>query len=330
MQKRERLQLTLAGESADRVPVAAWRHWPGDDQLAASFAQAVLGFQAAYDWDFIKVEPFSAYMAADYGLLTTRAGHPSGDRAISKHPVTRSLHWTELRVQDPGRGELGKHLAALQLMRDGLPPDVPLVTTIYSPFTQARMLAADNIALRNLRTHPRRLGTGLNIITETLLLFIEELRRIGVEGVFYVVDSADFTLMATQEYAEFGLQHDRRILDALPDSLWLNALEVRSPVPMFEFLGTYPLPVICWDAHTAQPEVEKVRGLVRGVLATGPAAQAQVGLDTPSMIRNVAREMVNQAGGRRFILTAGAAVPVHTPLVNLRALRNAVEISDVV
>ena len=329
MDKRERLQTILAGETADRTPVAAWRHWPGDDQLAASFARAVIGFQQAYDWDFAKVEPFSAYMAADYGVLTGRSRELHGDRTLTKRPVTRSLHWTELRVQDPSRGELGKHLTALGLIREGL-PDVPLVATIYSPFTQARMLAADDLALRNLRTHPGRLRTGLNILTETILLFIEELRRIGVEGVFYVVDSADFTLMATQEYAEFGLQYDRRILDALPESLWFNAVEVRGGAPMFEFLGTYPLAMVCWDAHAAHPDVEKVRGLVRGTLLTGVAASEQMGMGTPGVIRNTAREIVNRVGPRRLILTPGAAVPVDTPLVNLRALRNAVEVADVV
>ena len=35
MEKRERLEKTIAGEQTDRVPVALWRHWPGDDQRAA-------------------------------------------------------------------------------------------------------------------------------------------------------------------------------------------------------------------------------------------------------------------------------------------------------
>jgi uroporphyrinogen decarboxylase len=40
--KRERLEATVVGETADRLPVALWRHWPGDDQDAAALAAAHL------------------------------------------------------------------------------------------------------------------------------------------------------------------------------------------------------------------------------------------------------------------------------------------------
>ena len=40
MTKRERLEKTIHGEEADRVPVALWRHWPGDDQRAADLVEA--------------------------------------------------------------------------------------------------------------------------------------------------------------------------------------------------------------------------------------------------------------------------------------------------
>ncbi len=44
MNKRERLEKTFAGEATDRVPVALWRHWPGDDQRAADLAQSCVSF----------------------------------------------------------------------------------------------------------------------------------------------------------------------------------------------------------------------------------------------------------------------------------------------
>jgi hypothetical protein len=49
MDKRERLEKTIAGEATDRAPVALWRHWPGDDQRAADLARSVVEFQQTYD-----------------------------------------------------------------------------------------------------------------------------------------------------------------------------------------------------------------------------------------------------------------------------------------
>ena len=45
LSKRERLERTVAGEETDRVPVALWRHWPGDDQRAVDLAEATVAFQ---------------------------------------------------------------------------------------------------------------------------------------------------------------------------------------------------------------------------------------------------------------------------------------------
>ncbi|MCX7976483.1 MAG: hypothetical protein N2646_05375, partial [Bellilinea sp.] len=54
---RERLELCLAGEIADRPPFALWRHFPVDDQSPDSLAAAITNFQNTYDFDFIKVTP---------------------------------------------------------------------------------------------------------------------------------------------------------------------------------------------------------------------------------------------------------------------------------
>ncbi|MCZ7669995.1 MAG: uroporphyrinogen decarboxylase family protein [Chloroflexi bacterium] len=52
--KRKRLEAVIAGEKPDRIPVALWRHWPGDDQDAQALAAAHLQWQTQYDWDLLK------------------------------------------------------------------------------------------------------------------------------------------------------------------------------------------------------------------------------------------------------------------------------------
>ena len=61
MTKRERLKAVLAGNPIDRVPVAFWRHWPGDDQRLESLVTVSLDFQQRYDLDFIKLPVSSTY-----------------------------------------------------------------------------------------------------------------------------------------------------------------------------------------------------------------------------------------------------------------------------
>ena len=59
MNKRERLEAAIAGQSVDRVPVALWRHFPGDDQDPSDLAAATIAFQRRWDFDFVKVTPAS-------------------------------------------------------------------------------------------------------------------------------------------------------------------------------------------------------------------------------------------------------------------------------
>ena len=60
MNKRERLEATISGEPVDRIAVALWRHFPGDDQRPDDLAAAHIAFQKEFDWDFVKVSPASA------------------------------------------------------------------------------------------------------------------------------------------------------------------------------------------------------------------------------------------------------------------------------
>src|ERR1700694_263058 len=110
MNKRERLEKTIAGEATDRTPVALWRHFPGDDQRANDFATAVVDWQRRYDWDFVKVTPASSFSLIDYGAQDRWVGSLEGTREYTRRVVSRSLDWTDLRVLDPGRSALGRQV----------------------------------------------------------------------------------------------------------------------------------------------------------------------------------------------------------------------------
>lgn len=324
MHKRERLERTLAGEATDRIPVALWRTLPGDDQRSADFAYATVQFQQTFDWDFVKITPTRYYSVLDYGVQTQWQGDVSGERTVLKRPVKRSLDWTDIRPLDPMRGELGKHVQAVKMIREAL-PDVPVVMTIHSPLSQASLLGEADLMVRNMRNHPDRLKTGLNVITDTVLRFIDALRRIDIDGIFYVMDHASFAMMAEAEYSEFGLPYDRKILEYLPAGWWFNVLSLPRRSPMFEYAATYPLSIIHWDVTTTGPGFDKALAVFRGALCSGLSVEQHLYLGTPSIVRDAVREAINQTYSRRLIVSAGDALPPATPLSNIRAVREAVE-----
>jgi uroporphyrinogen decarboxylase len=323
MEKRERLEKTIAGEVTDRVPVALWRHWPGDDQRAADLARSVIEFQQTYDWDFVKITPASNYQVIDYGVQDEWRGNLEGTRETIKRAVKRSLDWTELRPLDPTRGEIGKSLECLRFVESAL-EDTPILQTIFSPLSQAKKLAGNELVMRDMRLHPDRLHTGLNIITESILRQVEALKRTTVAGIFYAVQHASYDMMSEDEYKTFGVPYDKKILEAIPSKWWLNTLHLHGHLPMFRLGMDYPIQVINWHAQEGKPDLAQGKSLVKGAVCGGLSQCEHLHQGTPTAVRDAARAAIAQTNSRRFILGAECVTLITSPLSNLRAVREVV------
>ncbi len=325
MSKRERLEKTIAGEETDRVPIALWRHWPGDDQRAADLAEATVMFQRRWDFDFVKVSPSSSYCITDYGVQDRWVGHIEGTREYVRRAVTRSLDWTELRVLDPTKGALGRQIETLRLLSDAFGTETPFIMTIFSPLAQAKNIAGKDVLIEHMRTAPDRLKTGLNTITESTLRFIEAIRRTGVSGIFYAIQHASYAVMAEAEYAEFGRPFDLRILEALPDDWWLNMLHLHGSTPMFDAVADYPVQIINWHDRETQPDLATGKLKFKGAVSGGIGRWDPMHVGTPVEVRAQARQAIEETGARRLVLSTGCVIMTTTPQSNIRAARETVE-----
>ncbi len=322
MEKRERLETTLAGEVADRVPTAVWRSFPGDDQRSADLAQCIIEYQLQFDWDFVQIIPADNALVIDYGLQDEWQGAPDGSRSIVRSPIKRSLDWTELRPLDPMRGELAKQIECVRLVQRRLGAETPIVFTIHSPMAQARRLVGDAAFVRYLRQQSNRVRTGLNIILDSTLRFIEQLAALEISGIVYVVEHADHERLSEAEYNFFGIPYDHRILEALPPTWWFNMVELDGAAPMTRFLDQFPVQAVRLTDNS-QPLTD-LRGLFSRAWAGGLHTEDDLRRGTPATIRSAARDLMLHMG-RRYILTAGGSALSTTPLSNLRAVRSSVE-----
>jgi uroporphyrinogen decarboxylase len=302
MEKRERLEKTIAGELTDRVPVALWRHWQGDDQRAADLARAHLDFQQQFDWDMLIVAPPSNFMLTGYGLQDEWRGDITGKRNILKTPINRSLAWTDLRPLEPAKGDFAKQIQCLQLLQDSLDKEQPLLQVIYSPLSQALALGGKELLLRNMRSQGDRLRTGLNILTESTLRFVDALRRnTRISGLLYIVDTACYTLLSESEYQQFGLPYDEKLLDSLPSDWWLTMIQANGEAPMLHLLASLPVQALNWSDREARPALERLQLPFKGALCGGLGEETHLHLGTPSTIRDAARDTMATLGRRRLI-----------------------------
>jgi uroporphyrinogen decarboxylase len=325
MNKRERLERTMAGEKPDRLPVALWRHWPGDDQRANDLAQSILAFQNQWDFDFVNIMPARHYAVIDQGLQDRWGGALDGTRETTRYGVTRSLEWTELRRLEPNRGSLGQQIETLMLLQQAFGEETPFILTIYSPLTQAGMLAGAGNTVRHLRTHPERLKTALAVITDNMLRFIEALRKVGLAGIFYATEFAGYDMMSEEEYRDFGCPYDLKILEALPTNWWFNIVHISNTAPMLEVTATYPIQVLSWNDRESFTALSKGKTKFGGTVCGGLSRRQPVHLGMPGEVRDQAVEAVEQTYGRKFILSTGSPLLITTPYANIRAARQFVE-----
>ncbi len=228
MIKRDRLQAAISGDAAvDRIPVSLWRHFPVDDQHPNDLAAATIEFQNLYDFDFVKVTPSSSFCLRDWGATDEWRGDPEGTRDYTRRVIAQPADWQQLKPLDPRQGALGAQLHALTLIRAGLPKDVPVIQTIFSPVSQARNLVGADKFSSQARQYKTEVKSALAVITESCLRFVDEVKKIGVDGIFYAVQFASTQIFSEAEYRELGEPYDRKILEVTRD-LWLNVLHLLS------------------------------------------------------------------------------------------------------
>ncbi len=321
--KRQRLENVIAGETPDRIPVALWRHWPGDDQNAESLAAAHLKWQHDYDWDLLKVGPSSSYSVVDWGVRDKWVGHIEGTREYTHRPIQQPPDWQNLSLLDPHQGMLATQLATLRLIGDELKGEVPFITTIFSPLSQAKHLAADPVMLSHLRSHPDAFRQGLEAITESTIRFIEAAKTTGISGVYYAVQHARYPLMSPAEYEMWGRPYDLRILEAVSD-LWLNILHIHSSDIMFDELADYPAQIVNWHDRETGLSLRQGLAKIKGA-ASGGVDHWTLHQESPEQMLEEVEDAIAQTNGRRLLLGTGCVAMVTTPLRNIRALRESVE-----
>jgi len=179
----------------------------------------------------------------------------------------------------------------------------------------------------HLRRYPDAIRAGLEAITETTVRFVTAAREIGIAGVFYAVQHAQYGLFSEEEYVTFGRPYDLRVLEAAR-GLWLNVLHLHGSDVMFDLLADYPVQVINWHDRETGPTLAEAQRRFRGAVCGGLQRWDVVVRGTPGQVREQAADAIAQTEGRRFILGTGCVAPVVAPAVNMRAAREAVEAGE--
>jgi uroporphyrinogen decarboxylase len=322
----ERIRAAVGGKETDRVPVSMWRHFFSKEQSAESLAEAMLGFQKKFDWDFMKVNPRASYHVEDWGVKIKYKG--DAEPVVVKTPVKTPGDWLKLEVLDINKGVLKEHLLSLELIARGLKGKVPFIMTVFTPMAiVSRMAETEDIFLQHLREHTNEVNHALEVITETFTNYSRACLERGAGGLFYATTAwATADRLTEKEYRKFARPFDLKLLNALPPAEF-HVLHVCRQNNLLHAVKDYPVHAFSWDARGAgNPSLADGKKIVGGRLVIGGIAHGESLVKaTPAQLAAEIAGMRIAIGKKGWMVGPGCTFPPEVPDANLRAIRDAVE-----
>ena len=327
MNHRERVHAALRGEAIDRPPISFWGHFYHRESTARDLAEATLEFQRTYDWDWVKLNPRKHYHCEDWGVRYRYSGRPGEKPVLESWPIHAPADWSGITARPAGAGALGEQLEAVRLTRAGLPADVPLIQTVFTPLAILGEMTEEPGDLRaHMRTHPDLVRAALEAVTVTFEEHVRRLMAEGIDGIYLAtVDWASRDLMSPDEYRTWARPYDLRILAAAGPARF-HVLHVCKRRNLLLEFGDYPVAAFSYDAlDPTNPPLREALANLPGAVMGGISHEDALQQPEPDAALAEWRRALETTGGRRWLAAPGCSIPPVTPAANLRALRAAVD-----
>jgi uroporphyrinogen decarboxylase len=325
MSPKERVLAALRGEALDRPPISFLGHVFHRESSAHDLAEATLEGWRTYGWDFVKLNPRASYHAETWGTAVRFTGAPHDKPQRVAYPVRSVGDWNAIAERGPGVPALAEQLEAIRLVRRGLPPDVPLLETVFSPLAIAADLAeSPETVLAHLREDEAAVLGALEAITETFRGFAHAALANGADGLFFAtVEWGSRDLVSPAQHARYARPFDLAVLEAARGAAF-NVLHVCRRNNRLGELADYPVHAFSWDATgPGNPDLAAGLRAVPGAVMGGIGPEGALQAADPSAVLEQLEAGFAQTGGRRWIVAPGCVVPPTTPPENLSAIRRA-------
>jgi uroporphyrinogen decarboxylase len=301
--KRERMLAWLAGRTEPGyTPAGFFLHFGPEYKAGLAAARRHLEFFRQTDMDFVKIQFEQTYERQPFLL--------------------KPADWSRLALR-----KLDFYEPLLETVRElvrASKKEALILMTLYSPYMCAGHCATNPVLVRHLEEDPEAVRRGLEILTESQMLFVRACIDAGVDGFYMSTQGSEAGRFSNPRifsgYVKpFDLVAMKEAVARCPFNI-LHVCDYHGPYDNYDAVADYPGQVInCNTRLTGGREIgiaEIVRlfrrpymgGLDRhGILATG----------TPAQVEAEIRRVVKNAP-RQFILGADCTVAGDTPWQRLR------------
>jgi len=311
MNHRERVHAAIRGNAVDRPPISFWGHFYHRESSARDLADATLEFQRTYDWDWVKLNPRKQYHCEDWGVRYRYSGRPAEKPTLESWPIHGPQDWAKITPRPAHQGALGEQLEAVRLVRQGLPDDVPLIQTVFTPLAVLGEMTEEPGDLRaHMRTHPDLVRAALEAVTATFEDHVRRLMSENIDGIYLAtVDWASRDLMTLDDYRGWARPYDLRILAAAGRAPF-HVLHVCKRRNLLLEFADYPVSAFSYDALDAtNPPLAEALARLPGAFMGGISHEDALQQPSPDAALAEWRRAYDLTGGRRWLAGPGCSIP---------------------
>ncbi|MBN1565760.1 MAG: hypothetical protein JXA10_18095 [Anaerolineae bacterium] len=286
------------------IPAAFFMHFPPQFRAGQASVEKHLEFFRYTDMDLVKIQYEGVY---------------------PRLPAIQTPDdWAKMPLY--GADFYAPQVEAVQGLVKALQDEAVIVITLYSAFMFAgQTLGSEDLLIQHLREDPEKVKQGFEIITESMMIFVEACIAAGVDGFYASTQGGEAPrLGGTSIFTEYVKPYDLVVMNAINARCPFNILHVcdyRAGYDDITPYQDYPGQVVSYGLELAGEPVSPKQasdlfggrpylgGLDRlGILATG--TEDEVRAATLDVLKDIPD---------RYMLGADCTVPSDTPWDNLKA-----------
>lgn len=303
MNKREAVfNLLDETQAPSYIPAAFFLHFPPEFHAGQAAVEKHIEFFRYTNMDLVKIQ---------YERVFPTLTH-----------IQKPEDWVQMPRYglDFYEGQLEAVKGLVQTLKD----EAVVILTLYSPFMCAGHSVGNERLEQHLRQDASAVAKGMEVITDSLLAFVRECIKLGVDGFYTSTQGGEANRFDDPAIFDTAIKpYDLTLMDEINETCEFNILHVCDYVKGYDDFSRfvdYPGDIVNCPLHLGDEEITMqaaadmfnrpyMGGMERlGVIATG----------TPEDVKQATEAILKEAP-KRFMLGADCTIPSETPWDNLKA-----------
>ena len=298
----------LAGHgSPNYTPAAFFLHFGDGYKTGSAAAQRHLEFYRHTDMDFVKIQFEQAYSRQEF---------------LQKPGDWGKLKLAKLDFYEP-------QLVTVRELVKAEKKNSLILMTLYSPFMLAGQCATTPLLLQHLEENPEAVKKGLEILTESQMLFVKACIKEGVDGFYTSTQGSEAKRFSTPsifpKYVKpYDLVSMKEIAKACPFNI-LHVCDYVAPYANYDAVVDYPGHVVNCNVKLIDREIsgQEITKQFKRPFMGGMDRHGIIAKGTPAQVEAEIRRVV-KSSPKPFLLGADCTVEADT---NWDRLKHAIAVA---